>query len=255
MATLYDVLNDKNRSDDQKITVEGVESTLGELRKGVMLNSDYTRKTQSLARERQQFEQQQGEWEYARLEAEAKLGEYAKRLVQQNPGSTREEIQDRLDDDPRAAKLAAQIDKLNSNIELIGQAQARQQLEMQQQRLASYADQHRRALAYLKSQDKDLDSDQLVDFAKSQGIPNLVTAYKAFKYDDSVKSSVARGKEEGIKEGLERAKRELNQPIIPSRRMVSPAAGADSPKNFDEAIDKALADPEIMATFEGGTRI
>lgn len=253
MATLYDVLSDKNRPDDQKITIEGVETTLGDLRKGVMFQGDYTRKTQQLSRERENFEKQQGEWEYARLDAEAKLQEMAKRLMTANPGMSRAEAEEELETDPRVAKLNAKIDKLNEHLEVLGKAQLDQQKEMQFQRVAQYADQHRRALAYLKSQNPDLNTDELVQFAKTQGIPNLLTAHKAFSYDDSLKSAESRAKEAGIKEGMERAKRELNQPIIPSRRVLTPAPNA--PKSFDEAIDAALQDPEILGTFEGGGRL
>jgi len=250
MATLNDLLIDKTKSDEVKVTIEGAETTLGELRRGMMFQSDYTKKTQRLADEQRDFEKRQGEWEYARIEAENKLAEFAKQLMEQNPGMTRREAIDEATDDPRMAKVMAKVDTYGKELEGMKALIHKQEETIKAQTLAHYADQHRRALAYLKQQDPKLDPDDLIAFAKREGVPNLLTAYKAYRADDLVAEARTKAREEGLQEGIKRGKSEATQPLIPSRRVVS-SAPKDAPRTWDEAVDAALGDPDVMKTFSG----
>ena len=244
MATLADILNDKQRPDDQKIVIEGAETTLGELRKTALFQADYTKKTMALADERRKLDSDRSEFEYARLEAEAKLTELAKQIVQQNPQATRDEVEDMMERDPLARRLMEKMEGVTANLKELQQKTAQQEELLKRQQMAYYEDQHRRVLAKLKQDDPDLDVDELVAFAKENYTPRLDVAYKALTYEKKLEQAAQKAKEEGVKEGLKRAKDELVQPIIPSRRVLSPVAG--TPKSFDEAVDAALQDPEIL---------
>jgi len=249
MATLTDILNDKQRPDDQKVVVEGVEVTLGELRKMTMQQSDYTRKTMDLAKERKKLEDEHAEWEFARLDAEAKLTDLAKQVMQQHPGVTRDEVDDLLERDPLAKRLMGKLEEVSTELVTLKDKTAKQDELLQRQQLAWYEDQHRRMLAKIKNDDPDVDVDALVNWAREHYTPRLDVAYKAMKFEDKVAEATKKARKEGLEEGIKKAKAELSQPVIPSRRVLSPLP--DAPKNFDEAVDKALQDPEIMATFGG----
>jgi hypothetical protein len=130
------------------------------------------------------------------------------------------------------------------------QKQQEYEQRFQQQQQALYIDQHRRALAAIKSKDPDLDETNLVQYARDNAIPRLDLAYRLLTEDKRYKDGVDKARETASKEGYEKAKRELAQPMLPSRR-VAPSVPEDAPKSFDEAAERALRDPEILATMEG----
>jgi len=123
---------------------------------------------------------------------------------------------------------------------------------IREQHMAMIADQHRRALATLKSRDESLDTDALVAFAQQNGIPRLDLAYRLMTEDKRTADLRDSIKTEAEKAGYERAKRELAAPTIPNRRVV-PASNlpADAPKTFDQAADRAAQDPEILNIMTG----
>jgi hypothetical protein len=252
MPTLEEFLSNRDNTDEVKITLaDGVETTLGDLRKGYMKEQDYRRKTGDLANQRRAFEQQTSEWEAARLDAEAKLTELAKQLIGQNPRATQEQIEDLVDADPRAKKLQEKIDKLETRL---SEAEKRDQVYAQRfkaQEEAYVADQHRRVLFELQKSDEDLRNpekvQELVEFAKSNYIPRLDWAHKLMKYEDNVKSATEKAKKEAREEGYNKAKQELLQPVLSPRRMVTPSK--DAPKTLDEAADAALRDSDIWKDF------
>lgn len=83
-------------SDDTEIEVDGQKMTVAELKSGYMRQSDYTRKTQEIAEERQKFTQPptppSGEDEYP--EEDVKAAEYLTRIAKKKFGLlTREEYE------------------------------------------------------------------------------------------------------------------------------------------------------------------
>lgn len=255
MATFVDMLADKKTyADDLKITMaDGVETTLGELRGGWLRQQDYTQKTMSHAREREDFAREKAQFEHAKTEAERTLAEMAQRVVASQPHQpqTLDEVESILQRDPVSRKLMEKISALDARI-----AERDKQLDaahaaLKQHEQAFLADQHRRVLAHLKSQDADMNEAEVVQYAQQNYIPRLDLAYRLMTEErriESAKTAAAKAAEE---KAYERAKRELAAPpSLPNRRTPAPRP-ADAPKTLDEAWDAAASDPEIAEIAAG----
>jgi hypothetical protein len=253
MATLEDILNNKDSyPDTTKITLaDGVETTLGDLRKNTMLERDYRQKTAALAAQRRNFEQKQAEWEAARLDAEAKLTELAKQLFAQNPMASRDEIDEMLERDPIARKLSERLQSLEAKLTEADQRVRAAEAKQQMYETAYIADQHRRVLSFLKQQDPDLNEEELVQFARANYIPRLDWAHKLMTEERRTKTAIEAAKKEAHEAAYKKAKEELLQPAITARRVVA-APSKDTPATFDEAADRALQDPEILQILQPG---
>lgn len=254
MPNLNDILADKSKyADDRKITLEdGVETTLGELRGGFSRTEDYTRKTQQVAREREAFSREKAEFERAKSEAEAQLAALAEKVVTRQPEVQVDEIERHLQSDPVARKLVEKIDNIGKKANEAEQRAARAEAALQSQQQNYIADQHRRVLATLKQRDPDLNEQDLVSFAQQNYIPRLDLAYRLYTEDSRTKSAVESAREEARKEAYDRAKRDLAQPVIPQRRVVTSTLTKDAPQTFDEAAEAASRDPEILNILSGG---
>jgi hypothetical protein len=254
MPSLQDLLDDRKKyADDMKITLaDGVESTLGELRGGFMKDADYRQKTSHVAREREALASERMKFDQDRQEAEAQLAAMVERSL--NPRGNRDPGQDEVDAflarDPAAKRLADRLAATEAKFTELEKRTKAQDERLAQQQQAMLADQHRRALAMLKSRDADLDEQQLVQFAQENAIPRLDMAYRLLTEDKRWKAEADKLHEKAAKEGYEKAKRELAQPQLPQRR-VAPPVPETAPKSFDEAADMAARDPEILATMEG----
>lgn len=249
MPTYEEFLNNREQyPDDTKITLaDGVDTTLGELRKERMLERDYRKKTSDVANRARALEQERIEWENARLEAENRLAEMAKQIIARNPGMTQPEAEDELNDNPLARKLSEKLkaveEKLGEYDKKFGEAEAR----IRQTEEAYVRDQHLRVLQQIKERRPDQAPEDLVNWARGQYIPRLDWADKLKNYDEDFKAAAEKARREGVEEGLSKAKKELQQPRITPRRVVAPKP--EDPKNFDEALNAALSDPEILSTF------
>lgn len=258
--TFDEIIADKSKfPDESEVTLaDGSKVQLGQIRGAAMKDADYRKKTSDLANSRRQLEEQQTRWEEARLDAEARLTQMAQQLIQrgQQP-PTRDDVDEYLENDPVAKKLQAKLDAATAKLDQLTRvAQAHEQA------LGTVAqtyvrDQHLRALADLQSRDKDLDAEDFLQYARDNRYPNLYNAYKAYSFDKKSEARLAAAKEEGIKEGMEKAKKELNQPLIRSRRVMSgpDTGGEKAPKDWDEAMESALADDEVMQTFQPGGQL
>lgn len=254
MPTLNEILdNRKDFPDDRKITLaDGVETTLGELRGGFMKDADYRQKTARVARERESLEAEREKFAADRKEAEEQLASLVERAVTQGAPRAQQvdEFEALLERDPLARRLHGQLKTLESKQAEYDKKFAEQEQRLKDQQQAFLVDQHRRALAALKSRDPELDEVQLVEFAKHNAIPRLDLAYRLYTEDKRFKGELDKAKESAVKEGYEKAKRELAQPQLPNRR-VAPTLPENAPKSFDEAADAALRDPEILSAMEG----
>jgi len=256
MPTLSDYINNKTQyPDETTITLQdGSTSTLGEVRKGFMFEGDYRRKTTELGAQRRQLDNDRTEWETARLDAEAKLTELAKSLIQQNPQvQTRDELEDLMQSDPIAKKLSDKYAALEAKLALVEKQSTEATQRQSLYERAYITDQHQRVLANIRKNDPDVDVEGLVRFAKERYIPRLDDAYDLMTRDKQIEKAVTKAKEDARKEAYEKAKQELMQPVITSRRVLSSSLPKDAPKTFDEARDAALADPEVikLMTSEG----
>lgn len=260
MPTLAEIIdNKKDFPDDRKITLaDGVETTLGELRGGYMKERDYRQKTAEVAREREAFAAEKSRFEADKTEAEAKLNDLIQQVVTRGAPKEQQkaEWEQYLERDPVSRHLMEQLQATNAAIaELKKDYGARNEefkTALKNQQDAFIVDQHRRALATLKAKDPELNETELIQYCKDNSIPRLDLGYRLFTEDKRMTSEVSKAKETAAKEGYEKAKRELAQPMLPQRRIAEPL-GKEQPTNFEEAANAALRDPEILATMEGRT--
>lgn len=254
MATWNDILSDKKAyPDDTKITtVEGVETTLGEVRGQTMMRSDYSRKTQELSQGREEFSREKALWESSKTEAEGQLRALAAELMNQNrglsPAAAQDEAELLMQRDPVARKLndriAALDEKIAARDKLLEEAQSR----LRQHETTYMADQHRRVLADIKSRDKDANEQEIIDFAQRNYIPRLDMAYRLLSEDRRTADAVKQAKADAETSAYERAKRELAAPALPSRRVLAP-----TPQDQIPSWDDAYTDPDVQAALEGRT--
>lgn len=251
MPTFDELIADKKTyPDDTKITMaDGVEVTLGHMRGGFMKDADYRRKTADLARHREEFDRDRTEREHALQDAETRLQELAKQVVGHNPTATRDDVADILAQDPVAQRLVNRIEQLEGAFKPLAEAIVSMDKRFKDDAMANMVTQHRRALAYLKQQDPNLDETELVNFAKTRQIPRLDDAYRLMKHDDLLGAERKKAAEEADKKGYERAKREAAAPQIPVRR--APQSAPDAPKSLDEALERAVRDEEVVGPLLG----
>lgn len=251
MPTLEEFIEDRNTyPDTTKITLaDGVESSLGDLRGGVMRQRDYTRKTMTLANQQREFERERTEWETARLQAEAKLTEMARSALTQRPDMSRPELDQYMELDPGAQAVVRQLQAVEQKLQAYDTKLNDAFGRMQQHEQNYLADQHRRVLFMLKQQYPDLNEAEVVDFAKANYLPRLDWAAKLMRYDDEIKSATDKAREEGIKTGLTKAKEEMLQPVLSPRRVVVPET--ETPATFKDAVNSAMNDPEIRQAILG----
>jgi hypothetical protein len=244
------IADKKTYPDDTKVTMaDGVEVTLGHLRGGYLKDADYRRKTADLARQREEFDRDRTEREQALQDAETRLQELAKQVVGAHPEKTRDEVADILAQDPVAQRLVARLEQLEGAFKPLAEAVVSLDNRLKQDAMANMVNQHRRALAYLKEKDSELNEEELIRYAKSRQIPRLDDAYRLMKHDDLLAAERKKATEEADKKGYERAKRELSAPQIPVRRLTQSAP--DAPKNLDEALDRAVRDEEVVGPLMG----
>lgn len=255
MPSLQEILDDrKGFPDDRKVTLaDGAETTLGELRGGYMKDADYRQKTSQLARGREELQTAQAKFEQDRAEAEAQLAALVEKAVTRGAPAVQQqdEWQAYLERDPVAKRLHARIESFEAKFAEQEKRAAEHEERLKAQQQALLVDQHRRALAAIKSRDADLDEQQLVNYARENAIPRLDLAYRLFTEDKRMKAEVDKVRETTSKEAYEKAKRDLAQPAQLPNRRVAPSPPETAPKSMDEAFDMAARDPEILATMEG----
>lgn len=250
MATLAEILADKNKPDDQKIVIEGVETTLGELRQGTLFQQDYTKKTMRLSEDRKKLDLERAEWDVARQEAERQLADLAKQIVQQNPQATKSELETAIEADPVYQRVHGRIGKIDETIAKLEGTLGQLHEALQKREMRDLEQQHMRVLSDLKREDPTLNDEELVQYAASYRIPRLDVAYRSMMFEKRIEEAKKLGREEGLKEGIEKGKTELSQPMLPSRRVLSTPL-AEKPVTWDTAVDAALSDPEILQTLRG----
>lgn len=260
MATRDEIIADKTTyPDDTKITLaSGVEMTLGELRGGFMRQNDYTRKTQDISRERESFAREKSDFEQQKVSAEAELTALASRTLDQlsrqrpagAPEPTVDEVEAAIRRDPIANRLLEQNRRLEERLNGMAERDKTYETRLAEQDKRFYTDFYNRQIAALKSKDPELDTDALVTHAKQNGFRDLTKAYRDMTEDRRFEEATKKAREDGLKEGVERAKRDLQQPVIPQRRVVAPVPEG-LPQNFDDAAEAAKRDPSILAIMSG----
>lgn len=249
VASLTEIIANDAYSDDIKFELgDGTVVTLGDFRKDYRSkDADYRRKTSDVANERRQLEHDRAAQQAALLEAEQRLAEWTKTVMQGNRQSDPDP--DELASDPRYKKLLDKVESINEGLkqrdkqitDLTNVIQADQRERLVQA--------HRLTLAQLKGKDADLNEEELIRFAQAYGIPRLDHAYAVMNQDRIIERERKAALDAEVPKISDRIKRELSQPVLPSTRLVKPPA--DAPKNMDQARDAALQDPEILAMLMG----
>ena len=256
MATLQELLENKTQyADDTKINVaDGVYTTLGEVRKGYMMESDYRKKTSAVAETRRQLDTERQQFEAARLDAEQKLEALATKLVRREPDMAQTELERELQSNPVAKALADQVKGLNDKITSLETATTGLFEEVKQSKQSAMVDQHRRVLSGLKEKDPDLDEAEVVTYAKTNYVPRLDLAYRLLTEEKRMKSAIEAAKNEAKQAGIEEGRRQAIAPTLPQRaRFMAPTLAEDAPKSFDEAAERAASDPEILSLLSQGS--
>lgn len=261
MATLLDIINDKEKyPDSTKMTLaDGVESTVGDIRKGFMMEADYRKKTSDVSNQRKELDRKTTEFESARAQAENQLEELAKEVLGQATGANRshqppheDELMKELKANPIANALLSRIESLTSRIDANEKTSSSLTETWKQRDQATLVNQHRRVLDYLKQNDPDLDTDALVRFARENYVPRLDIAYRVFTEEKRVKKAVDDAVGKAKKDTMEEAKRLAVQPTIPQRRPAV-TLPKEAPATFDDAVEAALKDPDVIGPLLGSS--
>ena len=250
MASLTELLDNRTQyPDTTKITLaDGVESTFGELRSGYMKDADYRKKTSEVAEQRRSLAAERQSFGEARAEAQAQLEALAEKVVKREPTIQRDELAEELAENPMAKRLMEKIDAADKRAAAAEARAVAIEDGIRKRDEASMVNAHRSMVRELRKTDPDLDEEKLFNYAKSNYIPRLDLAYKLMTAE-SRESKVA---EEAKQKGIEEGRRLAAQPRIPERRTISTPPDKDAPQSFDEAFDRAVEDPEILALMENG---
>lgn len=250
MPKLEDILADsKTYPDDQQITLaDGVTVTLKDLRSGYR---DYRDKASAVARQREQLERDYQERMTALQTAEARLMELAKDVVARQPATaTQDDLTDAVAADPAVGRVMNEISQMKQALGYVVAGLKAMDDRFQHNTMAQIQAQHKLMLAHLKKQDPDLNEEELITYAQQHMTPRLDVAYAAMTRDKAIEAATRKAMEEGEKKGYEKARTELLAPQLPLRR--SQAVSSGTPSSLDEAVDKALQDPDVLKPLVGG---
>ena len=253
MASLTELLENRTQYPDAtKITLaDGVETTFGDLRSGYMKDADYRKKTSEVAEQRRALNTERQSFMEARAEAQAQLEALAEKVVKRDPTIQKTELDEELESNPLAKKLMERIAKAEERAADADKKAAQIEAGLRQREEAAMVEAHRQVARALKEKDPDLDEEKLFDYAKTHYIPRLDLAYELMTKSTREAKIAEEAKQKGIEEG----RRIAAQPRIPERRTVSAPSDANAPQSFDEAMDAALQDPEILANFHEGQAV
>jgi hypothetical protein len=234
--------NREKYPDDMKFTLNGIETTVGELRNAGIPKEDFTKVTQQHKTDLGKATGQIAQLTQQLAQAVSARGGNLPRDASGNV--TKDDLDEYLADPtfaPLARPLKALVDKMGVMEQTI---RAHENIWA--------ANQHIAAVRMLQEKDPDMRSEEsvnrLIDFAKMNGIPNLVYAHQLLTRERDVKVATDKAKQEGIEEG----KKQAAIPHIPGGRLTLPPMGDKQPKTLAEAENAALADPDVMKAYTEG---
>jgi hypothetical protein len=220
-------------ADDAQYVVGGETITGRELREGRLRHADYTRKTQTLAGERQRYEAASQLLNMLETDPQGTLAQlaqhYGARLAGPEPPSTLgpqfgpNEGED--EEDPRYAELTGRVEELS--------AFAEQQLE--QQADAYLAEQMGKVHQLAEQLGLDVDEEELFSYAFQNNFVDPVAAFLRLHADDLPQQAGRKAVEEFVaKRQLPVARTSLNRADVQRAQPKAP------PKNVREALYQAL---------------
>ena len=249
---------------------EEIEVTYDELLKGYSRQSDYTKKTQELAGEREQMSQMQQQWQQQMVAVQSERQQYADalgQLVQQSMTGLEEysnvDWETLKEDDPIAYitkrdELRDAQDRIRGMQEQ--QAYAQQQQESEMQRAVHERSNQEKQMLLEKIpewQDKDTRDESFATiraYATEQGFSNdeisslidhrsMIVLMKAQKYDalqnSDIKSKKIKNKPKVVRSGTPRGKKDTNKSkrIAQMKRLQRSGHVDDASKLFEDFVD------------------
>lgn len=167
---------------EEKVTFE-------DLQKGYMRQADYTRKTQELAREREEVTELRALRAALERDPRTTLVALAQALgVDFGTAAQVAQAAMQGDEDPLSV-LTSKVDTLTST--LTAQQQAALAAQQQAQQQAALQAQIQQEIDTLKDLHGDFDHKALVQYAVDHGVPNLDVAFRAWQYEQSQAAAVA----------------------------------------------------------------
>lgn len=232
----------KKYPDEMKVNLNGVETTVGDLRNVAGAKEDFTKATQKHATELKQASGQIAQLTQQLAQAVAARGGTLPRDASGNV--PKDELAEYLED-PTFAPLARPIKSILDKMGLM-----EQQIRAHENIWA--ANQHIAAVRMLQEKDPDMRNEEavnkLIDFAKVNGIPNLVYAHQLLTRERDVKAATEKARQEGIEEG----KKQAAIPHIPGGRITTPPLGEKQPATLAEAETAAMNDPDVLKAYTQG---
>ena len=264
MPTWEDALADKTTyPDDRKVTLaDGVETTFADLREGTMFERDYRQKTSTLARQRDEFQKERTEFDVQKTSAEAQLKDLAEKLIVQRRPQTVDEVEALIANDPVASRLQRDIAELRAAKDESVKRAEQFEAALKTRDENAMIQEHRMQMARLQQVDPDLvdpaKQAELVQWCRDNNTPRLDVGWQAWSEQRRWAKALKEAKDETAKESYERAKKDLQQPLLrPQRHTPAPLptelekldrTGPDLLKRSFDLVDQ---DPEILASLEG----
>ena len=217
------------------------------------MQADYTRKTQELAKMRDEFTEKQTSWEQQNAEKFQKLGQLEQEIQQwrawaaslgsdqgaDNPNSaTGVDYEAEEGTDAAARKLEQEIRALHEKIQALETTTMRSNEEVG--RMFKYQD----ALNELKAEHPDVDKDQIIEYMLKEGVTDPRRAYKELYQDQIIEQEAKKRFEQMKAEFEEKQKADVltgagtAESTIWKPSTVNPQQG--KPKSWDEVHDEVL---------------
>lgn len=254
-----EILGDsKTYSDEVKVSVNGTELTLGQLRGKTVLKGDFTKRTQELSEEVKNHKNALAQHQQALAQREALLGQTQQQLAAAmarrgvDPAQAKTDDLQAFRDDPGFAPLIRLIDQQKTQIDRQEQMVGQLVNRVQQDEVAINAWRYQQHMDRLKEKDTSLDPSKLAEFTRdfySRGV-DIEAAHRLMTYDQRMKAIA----DEAEKRGYEKAKAEPQAPPMPGgsrgRQAVNNAPAL--PKNMDERMAMMASDPAVIEGLEIG---
>lgn len=253
MAKLDEIIaNKKDYPDDQTISIGGVEVTLGEIRGGYLKDADYRKKTTELSHQREEFYRDYAAKTAALAQAQKQLEALAQAAARQSPQSTTDEIEEEIHRNPIAQRLVGKIQELEQVLVPMAKALVAMDAQMKNAAVAATAQYHQRVLADIVTKDPSVKPEELVEYARTNQIPNLYLAYRDMTRDRAIEAAKEEARKAALEEGKLLGKKEAMAPIIPARH-ATPKPPTEKILSLEEAAEAAKQDMDVMGPLLGMT--
>lgn len=220
---------------------DGVEATLEEIetwRKGQMMQSDYTKKTQALAEERRIMDREREEFQSKQEEINKALEVH--RGIERDPIGEIQKLQERYERkgivEPKDPTILAKEDRIR---ELELESKKLQQEFAQKQQEQAYREMDYKLANVVR--EFNVNRDELVKYMLDRQLLDPETAVKSFEYDN-MKEKLESARKEAVNEYIKKKSKESAPPPIGATGTTgSPPVSEKLPLSLDDAKKAAFA--------------